>query len=250
MFTREGAEGKRFLLEKGKSLKFVKTETGYDLESYPREYNYRKRPRAAKKIMAKYQPFLDWVALVTSIDNKGSEFEDETTTAHNRLRVACGYKTSEWYDDQYRKVYSHISYDEPVRKEFNYDMVTLDDIPIRRKGNRYGRDWSHKKSAELLLNWMSGTEPTEDWSWAMYVLLRQGGTHEHHYQYGQKTTYTRSFKGDDLTTYIEDLICVVHADEVFIEEQLEVGVVPSKSNRFYVTEPALSEQIESNSISS
>jgi hypothetical protein len=245
-----GHDGKRFLLEKGKSLKFVKTETGYDLESYPREYNYRKRPRAAKKIMAKYQPFLDWVALVTSIDNKGSEFEDETTTAHNRLRVACGYRPSEWYDDQYRKVYSHMSYEDLARKEFNYDMVTLDDIPIRRKGYRYGRDWSHKKSAELLLNWMSGTEPTEDWSWAMYVLLRQGGTHDHHYQYGQKTTYTRSFKGDDLTKYIEDLICVVHADEVFIEEQLEVGVVPSKSNRFYVTEPALSEQIESNSISS
>ena len=253
MFKREGVEGKRFLLEKGGSLKFIKTDDGYDLESYPTEYNYRKRPRVAKKIMAKYQPFLDWVALVTSIDNKGSEFEDETTTAHNRLRVACGYKPSEWYDDQYRKTYCHIAYDDPVRMNFNYDMNVLDDIPMVRKGNRYGRQWTHSQSAERLLEWMSGTEPTEDWSWAMYVLLRQGGTHEHHYQYGrpsQKTTYTRSFKGDDLTKYIEDLICVVHADEVFIEEQLEAGVVPSKSNRFYITEPNLSEQIESNSISS
>ena len=248
--TMGGGSNKRFLLEKRGSLKFVKTETGYDLESYPTEYNYRKRPRAAKKIMAKYQPFLDWVALVTSIDNKGSEFEDETTTAHNRLRVACGYRPSNWYDDQYRKVYSHMSYDDPVRKEFNYDMTVLDDIPLSRKSHRQGRGWSHKKSAELLLNWISGTEPTEDWSWAMYVLLRQGGTHDHQYRYGQSPIYTRSFKGDDLTKYIEDLICVVYADEVFIEEQLEVGVVPSKSNRFYVTESALSEQIESNSISS
>jgi hypothetical protein len=248
--TMGGHGGKRFLLEKHGSLKFIKTDGGYDLESYPKEYNYRKRPRAAKKIMAKYQPFLDWVALVTSIDNKGSEFEDETTTAHNRLRVACGYKPSEWYDDQYRKTYCHIAYDDPVRMKFNYDMAVLDDIPMVRKGNRYGRQWTHSQSAERLLEWMSGTEPTEDWSWAMYVLLRQGGTHEHHYQYGQKTTYTRSFKGDDLTKYIEDLICVVHADEVFIEEQLEAGVVPSKSNRFYITEPNLSGQTDTVSVSS
>jgi hypothetical protein len=250
MFTREGAEGNRFLLEKHGSLKFIKRSYGYDLESYPKEYNYRKRPRAAKKIMAKYQPFLDWVALVTSIDNKGSEFEDETTTAHNRLRVACGYRPSEWYDDQYRKVYSHISYEDPVRMKFNYDMTVLDDIPLSRKSHRQGRGWSHNQSAERLLEWMSGTEPTEDWSWAMYVLLRQGGTHEHQYPHGQSPIYKRSFKGDDLTNYIEDLICVVHADEVFIEEQLEVGVVPSKSNRFYITEPNLSEQTDTVSVSS
>lgn len=239
----DGYDGKRFLLEKGGSLKFVKRTSGYDLESYPTEYNYRKRPGRAKKIMAKYQPFLDWVALVMSIDNKEGEFEDETTSAHNRLREVCGYKSSEWYDEQYRKVYSHMSYEDPVRTNFNYEMVVLADIPMVRKGSRYGRQWSHKKSAKQLLNWMSGTEPTEDWSWAMYVLLRQGGTHGYHYRKGNnRPTYTREFKGDDLTNYIEDLICVVHADEVFIEEQLEAGVVPSKSNRFYITEPNLDEQ--------
>lgn len=56
--------------------------------------------------------------------------------------------------------------------------------------------------------------------------------------------------GDDLTNYIEELICVAYADEVFIEEQLEGGVVPSKSNRHYVTEPALSEQTDTVSVSS
>lgn len=247
----DGYDGKRFLLEKHGSLKFVKRTSGYDLESYPTEYNYRKRPGRAKKIMAKYQPFLDWVALVMSIDNKEGEFEDETTSAHNRLREVCGYKSSEWYDEKYRKVHSHMSYDDPVRTSFNYEMVVLNDIPMVRKGNRYGRQWSHRKSAKQLLDWISGTEPTEDWSWAMYVLLRQGGTHGYHYRKGgNRPTYTREFKGDDLTNYIEDLICVVHADEVFIEEQLEVGVVPSKSNRFYITEPNLDEQIESDSISS
>jgi len=250
MFKREGAEGNRFLLEKHGSLKFIKRSYGYDLESYPKEYNYRKRPRAAKKIMAKYQPFLDWVALVMSIDNKASDFEVETTEAHNRLRVACGYRPSEWYDDQYRKVYCHIAYDDPVRMKFNYDMTVLDDIPLSRKSHRQGRGWSHNQSAERLLEWMSGTEPTEDWSWAMYVLLRQGGTHEHQYRHGMSPIYKRSFQGDDLTKFIEDLICVVHADEVFIEEQLEVGVVPSKSNRFYVTEPNLSEQTDMVSVSS
>jgi len=245
--TMDGHGGKRFLLEKRGSLKFVMRTTGYDLESYPTEYNYRKRPRAAKKIMAKYQPFIDWVALVMSIDNKANDFEVETTEAHDRLRVACGYRPSTWYDDQYRKHYSNLSYDDPFRKEFNYDMTVLDELPIPRR-SRYGKHWSHMQSTKLLLDWISGTEPTEDWSWAMYVLLRQGGTHEH--VYGRSSTYVRFFRGDDLTNYIEELICVAYADEVFIEEQLEAGVVPSKSNRHYVTEPALSEQIESNSISS
>jgi hypothetical protein len=241
--------GKSIVLEKRGSLKFVMRTTGYDLESYPKEYNYRKRPRITKKIMAKYQPFIDWVALVMSIDNKQSEFKDETESAHNRLRVACGYRPSAWYDEQYRKHYSNLSYDDPFRKEFNYDMCTLDELPLPRK-HRYGKHWSHKQSAERLLEWISGTEPTEDWSWALYVLLRQGGTQQHEYRHNMSPIYTLSFKGDDLTNYIEELICVVYADEVFIEEQLEEGVVPSKSNRHYVTEPALSEQSESNSISS
>ena len=82
------------------------------------------------------------------------------------------------------------------------------------------------------------------------MLLRQGGTQAQEYRHNMSPIYTLAFKGDDLTNYIEELICVVYADEVFIEEQLEEGVVPSKSNRHYVTEPALSEQSESNSISS
>lgn len=249
MFTREGTEGKNIVLDKRGSLKFIKTDDGYDLESYPKEYNYRKRPRATKKIMAKYQPFIDWVALVMSIDNKQGEFKDETETAHNRLRVACGYRPSNWYDDQYRKVYSHMSYDDPQRKSFNYDMCTLDELPVPRK-HRYGKHWSHLQSAKLLLEWISGAEPNEDWSWALYALLRQGGTQDVQYRSNMSPLYTLSFKGDDLTNYIEELICVVYADEVFIEEQLEEGVVPSKSNRHYVTEPDLSEQSESNSISS
>jgi len=239
--------GKSIVLDKRGSLKFIMTETGYDLESYPKEYNYRKRPRITKKIVAKYQPFIDWVALVMSIDNKANDFERETESAHDKLRAACGFKPSAWYDEQYRKHYSNLSYDDPFRKEFNYDLTVLDELPLPRK-HRYGKHWSHKQSAERLLEWISGTEPTEDWSWAMYVLLRQGGAHEH--IYGKNPTYVRFFRGDDLTTYIEELICVVYADEVFIKEQLEEGVVPSKSNRHYVTEPALSEQSESNSISS
>ena len=245
--TMGDGSNKRFLLEKRGSLKFIKTETGYDLESYPKEYNYRKRPKAAKKIMAKYQPFIDWVALVMSIDNKANEFEDETTSAHDRLRVACGYRPSAWYVDQYRKHYSTLKYEDPVRMKFSRDQVILDELPVPRK-HRYGKHWSHNQSAERLLEWISGTEPTEDWSWAMYVLLRQGGAHEH--IYGKNVTYVRFFRGDDLTNYIEELICVVYADEVFIKEQLEEGVVPSKSNRHYITEPDLSEQSESNSISS
>jgi hypothetical protein len=249
LIVKMGPNGKKIVLDKRGSLKFIKTETGYDLESYPKEYNYRKRPRATKKIMAKYQPFIDWVALVMSIDNKQGEFKDETESAHNRLRVACGYRPSNWYDDQYRKIYSHMSYDDPQRKSFNYDMCTLDELPVPRK-HRYGKHWSHLQSAKLLLEWISGAEPNEDWSWALYALLRQGGTQDVQYRSGMSPLYTLSFKGDDLTNYIEELICVVYADEVFIEEQLEEGVVPSKSNRHYVTEPDLSEQSESNSISS
>lgn len=230
----------KVLLNRGGSLKFVFKDSKWQLESYPTEYNYRKRPRAANKIvMANYKPFIDWAELVMSIDNKQNEYLAETDFAHDQLRTACGFQSFEYY----RKLFN--SADAPAWV-WNNGRV-LEEIPIPRK-TRYGKSWSHKQSAEILLNWISGSEPTEQWSWGLYTIIRNGCNYE--YSYTQRKTWV-NYKNADLIKYIEDLVCVVYAEEALIQEQLPKGTIPSRSNRFYITEPTiLPEQTDTVSVSS
>lgn len=221
-------ESDKVWLRQGESLKFVHKGSKWQLESYATEYNYRKRPKAANKIvMSKYKPFLDWAELVMSIDNKQNEYLAETDFAHNKLREACGFNSFEWY----RKL---INSTNPPDWAWINGRV-LEELPIPRK-TRYGKSWSHKQSAEVLLNWISGSEPTEQWSWGLYVIIRNGCEYE--YSYAQRKNWV-NYRFTDLIKYMEDLVYVVYADEVLIEEQLPKGAIPSRSNRFYVTEPTI-----------
>lgn len=239
LFVKMNAEGKRYMLRRAESLKFVKTDDGYDIETPPVEHNYRKRPRVTKKIMDKrFTPFLNWVQLVTSIDNQTKE--GDLDMAHDRLRAECGYRTSDWYDATIKSMKGEIA------TELWKDYRTLGELPMARR-QRGARDWSHIQSATKVLDWISGDEPKEEWVSGLHILMRQGCE----FKYDYKTRkHSLEYNFEDVTKYIEDLICVVHAKEVFIVEQLKAGEVPSRSNTVYVTEPIIHEQIETNSISS
>lgn len=223
----------RYVLLRDKNLHFVSDGDGFKVSSDIKEYNYRKRPRMATKIMAKYQPFIDWVGLVTSIDNKQGEFEEETTAAHDKLRIACGLPPDKVVELAYARHYSKMGYENLLRVDFSKYMACAYNIPIPRER----KDWSHTQSAKIVLDWMEGSEPNDNWVSAMYVILRQGGTRD--YDYKNRTGWCLRFEKDNLTKYIEELISVVYRDTVFIKEELEAGKVPSKTNHCYFNDVAL-----------
>jgi hypothetical protein len=223
----------RYVLLRGKNLHFITDGDGFKVSSDIKEYNYRKRPRMATKIMAKYQPFIDWVGLVTSIDNKQGEFEEETTAAHDKLRIACGLPPDKVVELAYARHYSKMGYENLLRVDFSKYMACAYNIPIPRER----KDWSHTQSAKAVLDWMEGSEPNDNWVSAMYVILRQGGTRD--YDYKNRTGWCLRFEKDNLTKYIEELISVVYRDTVFIKEELEAGKVPSKTNHCYFNDVAL-----------
>jgi hypothetical protein len=223
----------RYVLLRGKSIHFTADGDRFKVSTDIKEYNYRKRPRMTTKIMAKYQPFIDWVGLVTSIDNKQGEFLDETTEAHEKLRATCGIPSSKGVNEAWLKHFSKMNYSDLDRMGFSKFMVCADSIPVPRER----KDWTHSESAKVVLDWMEGSEPKDNWVDAMYIILRQGGARE--FDYKTRSGWYLRFEKDNLTKYIEELICVVYRDAVFSKEELEAGKVPSKTNHCYFNDVAL-----------
>jgi len=222
-----GNKGKFYLMPTGTVFQFVKAGDDYELVNKPMAHAIRKKRGADVKILEKAKPFLDWLTVVSCVNN--SLTSQETKDAMDKLRTQVGLHTADWYRERLQESYkpeSTLSVTE--RSKIYDDYRTIDMLPTTVSKWSYVRYRTfHTPSSELLMNWVED-ENAENWVLAMYVLAERAGNRR--YRNGDVQF---ELTLEDATKYITEVARHVHRDSIFYTQQLDDGVVPSRSNAVY-----------------
>lgn len=222
-----GSKGKFYLMPAGTVFQFVKAGDDYELVNKPVAHAIRKKRGADVKILEKAKPFLDWLTVVSCVNN--SLTSQETKDAMDKMRTQVGLHTADWYRERLQESYkpeSTLSVTE--RAKIYDDYRTIDMLPTTVSKWSYVRYRTfHTPSSELLMNWVED-ENAENWVLAMYVLAERAGNRR--YRNGDVQF---ELTLEDATKYITEIARHVHRDSIFYTQQLEDGEVPSRSNAVY-----------------
>lgn len=217
--------GTEYFIPAGGKLEFQVAGNHHLLLNKPVAYAVRANRNVAMKIMTKYQPFMDWLQVVTGVNREIDT--DEMQEACDRLRSIAGVPSEEAYGTAIRN----------VELRNNSEGWTLYDerrnagcLPFRGGNSRHAYSHFHRPSCELLDSWLTN-EDAEDWVQAMYVITRHQGRHLHFRDHNGMYRHTKAILPLDRTVeFLRALTSFLHNDEVFTRERLPDGQLPTRNN--------------------
>ena len=222
-------DGESIEVIRRQSLKFVpvttRTYNGYPVfkvEDAPDVQVYRVRRGVADAITKRrFGAFLEWVALTSSIVPSISRSEMEESYA--QFRTALGY--TDGFLAEQKKAVDGLPWD-GKREHVMVALCDVDYLPyaVNRLSGAF-----HRASAELLAEWMSGTNP-DKWLSALNVIQDYAGVYKFHMDRNAHIDITRVYE------YIKGIAAFLHRDEAFKVITLPAGTVPSKRNSEYFRE--------------
>jgi hypothetical protein len=222
-----GNKGKFYLMPAGTTFQFVKAGDDYELVNKPIAHAIRKKRGADRAILAKCAPFFDWLTVVSTVNNCLTA--TETKDAMDKLREHVGLRTAEWYRERLQESYKPESILTPTERSKIYDDYRMvDTVPTTISQYTHVRYRAfHTPSSELLMNWVE-SDNADNWVLAMYVLAERSGVRRYNSGDMQfKLTL------ESATKYLTEVARHVYRDSIFTTEQLDDGVVPSRSNAVY-----------------
>jgi hypothetical protein len=219
---------KEYFFPDGGKLEFQVAGNHHLLLNKPVAYATRANRNAAMKIMAKYQPFMDWLQVVAGV--KREIDMDEAQEACDRLRRLSGVPSEE----DYEKVIARVQVqNHPLDSEMwkLYDeRRNAGHLPFRGNNSRHSYTHFHRPSCELLDSWLTDTN-AENWVQAMYVIARHQGRHLHIRNANGFYSSTKTILPiDKAVDFLRAMTSFVHRDEVFTRERLPDGQLPTKTN--------------------
>ena len=217
---------KAYFFPDGGKLEFQVAGNHHLLLNKPVAYAIRANRNAAMKIMAKYQPFMDWLQVVAGVKR---EIEmDEAQEACDRLRRLSGVPSEEAFDTAIRNLAPIVIDDE--RWRLYEERRNAGHLPFRGNNSRYSYTHFHRPSCELLDSWLTDTN-AENWVQAMYVIARHQGRHLHIRNANGFYSSTKTILPiDKAVDFLKAMTSFVHRDEVFTRERLPDGQLPTKTN--------------------
>jgi hypothetical protein len=220
-----GNKGKFYLFPKGETFHFVKAGDDYELVNKPVAYAIRKKRGSDTKILAKCAPFFDWLSVVSSVNN--SLTDEETKHARTMLHEQSGVKTPEWYQKRVNGMYQNTNLTTRDR-EVLYEEYRMSNVLPYSFRNYYAAKSFHTPSCERVLRWVED-DNAENWVLAMNLIAERAGTHRY-----RNGTAQYDLSVEQATKFIAEIARHVHRDSIFYKEQLEDGVVPTRSNAAYL----------------
>ncbi len=222
-----GNKGKFYIIPFGAHYHFVKAGEDYELVDKPTAYAIRKKRGSDKNLLEKCKPFFDWLTVVSSINGVVSAVE--VADARAVLVEQSGVRPFAFYKQRVEEMQKNsAAFSDEVRQERYSDYRMFDSIPASTTHYMYLSYRSfHTPSCERLMQWVEG-DNADNWVLAMNLLSERTGRRrwvDGEVQYQVEL--------DQVTKYLLDVARHTHRDTVFYKEQLEDGVVPSRSNVMY-----------------
>lgn len=215
---------KTYLLDSDKSLKFRKIGAeSYELVDVPVEYAIRKKRGMEKKFLKDCVPFLDWLDLVQSIDNKPDREANDRNINEgmDAMFVELGFLTNSEFT-------KWQGTEEGIRDNTRWKQMRMrDHAPHDRSSWRASKGF-HTEGCKLLLDWI--TAPMSDnWVHALYVILHNAGkrVYKDRVMYLELTRTTAE-------EYIAELVKHVYFEHCFDRVPLGAGEIPTKQNTEYL----------------
>lgn len=222
-----------YWLREDGSLKFRKSGDSFELIDVPTEYAVRKIRGSDKKFLEVCEPFLEWMELVQSIDNKPVlDINEELNDSRDSLFKEMGLMTA----DEFDKFSSS--------KEGNTILVNRWDIVHTRQHYPHGGDGTWRGSRHngfdkdgcvKLMEWV--TSPLSDnWVHALNVIRYNQGIRKHDRDDNNAYRIKIILDRKGATKYLSEIIMFLHFDKCFRKVPLGAGEVPTKQNLEFTQE--------------
>jgi len=210
-------DNKEYLMQPGDVFRFAKTGEKYFFLNKPVAYNYRKIRGALPKIMEKYEPFLDWLQVVSAVTNTVERARSEYVL--NRFYSESGVATPDQVHAEHNKRNSS-------GRSYDYAMAELGNRVNRAPYNDYRNSGFSTPHCVVLDRWLTSENP-EHWVIAMEFLASKYGRYNY-----QTQTHRSEF---DLAVHvIGNIASHLHRETVFERVRLPDGKRPSRTNeRFF-----------------
>ena len=209
-------DNKEYLMQPGDVFRFAKTGEKYFFLNKPVAYNYRKIRGALPKIMTKYEPFLDWLQVVSAVTNTVDRDKDEHVLG--RFYSEAGVVTP-----------AQIQLEQTKRqagtKQYDYSLSELSNRIHHAPYNSYRNTGFSTPHCRVIDRWLTSEDP-QNWVLAMELLAIKYGR----YRYANQQ-HTLVF--DRAVTAIENIASHLHRNEVFERVRLPDGKRPSRTNEKY-----------------
>jgi len=192
----------------------------------PVAYSYRIKRVPMARVMKEYEPFLDWMQVVLSVQHPLKT--EELEFPYDRFVGMAGVKPEKYYSD----LTSLLSRgkDEAKRHQAYGESNQRNKLPFAGRGVYGSNSNFHRPSCELLHNWVTSPD-AEDWVQAMYVIAMQAG--ESRYTTGG---FKKHLRIEHAQQYLRNLGIFLNRDDILEKVRLDDGAVPSKQNTKFFTE--------------
>lgn len=222
-----GNKGKFYLMPQGSVYRFVKAGEDYELVNKPTAYAIRKKRGSDTKLLEKCKPFFDWLSVVSSVS--GEVTTGEGSYARSVLAEQSGIKPFAFYKQRMEEVQKNsAAFSDEARQERYADYRMYDSVPATTSHYMYLSYRSfHTPSCERLIEWVE-SDNAEHWVLAMNLLSERTGRRR---WVDGEVQYMIVL--EEITKYLLDVSRHTNRDTVFYKEQLDDGVVPSRSNAMY-----------------
>jgi hypothetical protein len=221
-----GNKGKYYLFPKGETFHFVKAGDDFELVNKPVAYAIRKRRGSDRKVLEKCAPFFDWLTVVSAVNN--SLTDEETKHALDLLREQVGVKPTEWYQQRVSGMYQDASLTTQDKEKRYADYRMVDALPFNCRYTHLSARSFHTPSCERILQWVED-DNAENWVLAMNLIAERAGERRY-----KNNSIQYELSVEQATKFMTEMARHIHRDAIFYNEQLEDGVVPSRSNAVYL----------------
>lgn len=219
-----GNKGKFYLMPQGTTFHFAKAGDDYELVNKPIAHAIRRRRGADRKILEKCAPFFDWLTVVTGVSPRVTG--EEASHAKNILREQVGVMAVDRYREMVQAAYNDKGMSDADRQKLFEDYRMADVLPVSLHHTWMGHRRFHTPSAELIMKWVE-SDNADNWVLAMNVIADRAGRR----RYDSEINFHLDV--ETATKFVTDIARHVHRDAIFFKEQLDDGVVPTRSNDVY-----------------
>lgn len=209
-------DGKEYLMQPGDVFRFAKTGEKYFFLNKPVAYNYRKIRGALPKVMAKYEPFLDWLRVVSAVTNAVDY--DKGEYVRGRFYSEAGVVTP-------AQIQAELIKRQLDNPQYDYSLHLLSSRIYAAPYNSYRSTGFSTTHCRVIDRWLTSEDP-EDWVMAMELIATKYGE----YSYRQSKHILHFGKA---ITAIENIASHLHRNEVFERVRLPDGKRPSRTNEKY-----------------
>ena len=218
---------KRYLMSAKEEFNFQMIDGQMFMANKPVAYSYRIKRVPMARVMKEYEPFLDWMQVVLSVQHPLTAKELEFP--YDRFVEMAGVKSGKYYSD----LTSLLSRgkDEAKRHQAYAESNQRSKLPFAGRGVYGSNSNFHRPSCELLYNWVTSPD-AEDWVQAMYVIAMQAGES----RYSTGGNYIRHLRIEHAQQYLRNLGIFLNRDDILEKVRLDDGAVPSKQNTKFFTE--------------